>query len=97
MELLPSELIECVLQKLAAQDPRSLLPATCACKSLRVLARPDWRGAFLAPEPGESPFSPHTEQKILGTDGRESAAKLDAEVARFGGYAKACTSEIRQI
>ena len=78
MERLPSELVECVLQKLAVQDPIALLRATAACKYFLRLGKEKLKAAFLASESGGS------EQNIVGMNERQCAVGLDAEVALLG-------------
>ncbi|GAQ87867.1 hypothetical protein KFL_003830160 [Klebsormidium nitens] len=84
MERLPSELLVCVILRLAAQDPPSLARAAFACKSLLRLVKDNkhiWKAAFLAPEGGEALSFEQDEQNAIGL----LEAELDAEVASLGG------------
>ncbi|GAQ84613.1 hypothetical protein KFL_001970140 [Klebsormidium nitens] len=81
MEDLPSDLLLIVLRKLAAQDPISLLRATCACKLILRVTEENpivWKEAFLGSAP--------TEQNTGGLDAYVTCAELDERVDRLGGY-----------
>lgn len=97
MERLPSDLVACILLKLAVQDPLSLLRATCACKSWLRLVEENidiWKAAFLVPatltcEQGEETGGALNEYKNI--------AGLDAEVASLGGYAQLALVRSRHV
>ncbi|GAQ84614.1 hypothetical protein KFL_001970145 [Klebsormidium nitens] len=81
MENLPNDVLLIVVRKLAAQDPVSLLRATCSCKHLlRVTEgnRVVWKEAFLGSAP--------TEQNTEVRDAYVTCAELDVEVDSLGGY-----------
>lgn len=75
MESLPSDVLSVVLHKLAVQDPRSLLQATCACKTFHREAdntRGIWKEAFYG---GDSRFGDHCKDE-----------NVEAEILTLGGY-----------
>ncbi|GAQ84612.1 hypothetical protein KFL_001970130 [Klebsormidium nitens] len=75
MEILPGELVRVVLSKLAAQDPPSLLRATCACKAIYREVEGDskfWKDGFFG---GDSDIGEHCKDE-----------SLEAEILLVGGY-----------
>lgn len=81
MERLPSDVFSVVLHKLAVQDPRSLLRATCACKTLHreadVNNRGIWKDALFGKDSrfGEHCKSEEIEAKILDLGGYKQLVK----------------------
>lgn len=78
---LPSEVLLTILHKLASQDPRSLLHATCACKAFESAATEDpglWATAFLAPANESMTSARRTAE--------EQMEGIEAEVDFLGGY-----------
>lgn len=76
MDVLPTDVTELILRKLAEQDPASLLRAKCACNLfLSVAPTIPWRDYFLASYPAEENALGIGESKVL-----------DGEVASKGGY-----------
>lgn len=76
MDFLPTDVVELILRKLAEQDPRSLLQATCACKSFLEVSPAVWREAYLAPYP--------VDENALGL--QNSEALDDKLLVSLGGY-----------
>lgn len=77
MESLPSDVLLVILRKIAAQDPVSLLRATCTSKLLHRAIEDNpfiWKEAFLGSAPAQS------------KDAYVTCAELDKEVDRVGGY-----------
>lgn len=82
MEHLPDDLVQCILRRLAVQDPLSLLAASCVCTSLHQALKDDyalWKEAFLAPV---GSLEQHFDTLLDAT----SSAELDTEVTSLGGY-----------
>lgn len=75
MESLPNDVVLVVLHKLAIQDPRSLLRATCACKMFHREAennRVIWKDAFFG---RDSSSGDHCKDE-----------SIEAEILAVGGY-----------
>lgn len=80
MEDLPGDVLLVLLRKLAAQDPVSLLRATCASKLFHRATEENpvlWKEAFLGLAPA---------QEKASFDAYVTCAELDEEVDRLGGY-----------
>lgn len=96
MEHLPRDAIQCVLRKLANQDPFSLLQATWTCRLFEKTAEQApviWREAFLAPEPESTGNS-----SACGiSNGVARFDGLDAEIASLGGYKQLALMKIRYL
>ncbi|GAQ92358.1 hypothetical protein KFL_009920020 [Klebsormidium nitens] len=75
METLPSDVVSVVLHKLAVQDPRSLVRATCACKTFHREVEQNrgvWKDAFFG---RDSSFGDHCKDE-----------NIEAEILALGGY-----------
>lgn len=93
MERLPTDLVQCILRKLAMQDPLSLLQASSVYTSLHQAVEKDtalWKEAFLA-----SAGSFEQSFNVLLSD--PASAALDTEVASLGGYKRLALVKVRHM
>lgn len=92
MEYLPTDVLLIILQKLAAQDPLSLLRTTCATARFYRVAGDNpgvWKEAFYGPIPAA-----WLEELAPQNCCPRKCAKLDAEVEALGGFRSLLTARL---